>query len=54
MEKNEIQPAATNTDTGAAGMDNAKPPGVDDTDLQTYANELESELDQQIADLNTD
>ncbi len=52
----EIEPAATNTDTGAAGVDNAEPSGVDDTDtdLQTYVNELESELDQQIADLATD
>ena len=54
MEKNEIEPAATKTDTRAAGVDNAKPSGVDDTDLQTYVNELESELDQQIADLDTD
>jgi hypothetical protein len=35
------------------GVDDEEPPGVDNTDLETYGDELEAELDQEIADLDS-
>jgi hypothetical protein len=36
------------------GVDDEEPPGVDNTDLETYVDELKAELDQEIADLDSD
>jgi hypothetical protein len=36
------------------GVDDEEPPGVDNTDLETCVDELEAELDQEIADLDSD
>jgi hypothetical protein len=36
------------------GVDDEEPPGVDNTDLEAYVDELEAELNQDIADLDSD